>query len=425
MSNSLVIATITAAIAKLLETGIRLNDDGSTDSEVTDLEVTALPPGKARAGTKTPNQVNLFLYHIQPNSSLRSMDLPRTVRPGESSIPPLALNLHYLITAYGKGDEDRLAHRLLGRGMRLLSDFPLVGVSDLFDPTEISGLLSASGIDLQPEHVRITQLPMAIDDLSKLWTMFQTDYRISAAYQVSVVLIDSQRPVRSALPVLRRGAADKGAAVSATRLPILTGAEYAKSMPSMTLGKDVRILGKYLDTEGVWVRFTSTRLAAPVKMAPNEKLPDSVKVHIGDLAEDPTAYATWVPGYYTAAVIIEVPGQPLLVTNEVPVALAPTIRIDPTAAHAGDLSITVACAPRVHDDQSVLLLFGDVQIAVRSRNTPTDTAEPTTFTFLVPNAREGTYIVRLRVDGVDSLPFIVSGNPPTIDFDPDQKVKVA
>ncbi len=424
MSGSMAIATVTAVMAKLLELGIKLNDDGSTDTELTDLDVTTLPPGKARPGTKTANQVNIFLYHVSPNGSTRNMDMPRTVRPGESALPPLALDLQYLITAYGKGDDDRLAHRILGRGMRILSDFPLIGVSDLFDPAEISALLSDSHIDHQPEHIRITHLPISMDELSKLWMMFQTDYRICAAYQVSIVLIESMQPVRSALPVLKRGAADRGASVSAARLPILTGTEYANSMPSMTLGTDVKILGKHLDVEGVRMRFTSTRLAAPVERASVKTFADSLTVHVGDLAEDATAYATWVPGFYTAAVLIDVPGKPLLVTNEVPVTLAPSISIAPHTAPAGDLTLTVTCRPRVHDDQSVQLLFGGSQIAALTRNTPSDTAEPTTFTFLVRDAKPGAHLIRLRVDGVDSLPFTAAGTPPLIDFDPNQKVTI-
>lgn len=424
MSNSAAIATVTAVLAKLLETGIRLNDDGSPDAELTDLDVTTLPPIKARPGTKTVNQVNIFLYHVLPNAAVRNMDLPRTVQPGERGLPPLALNLQYLITAYGKGDDDRLAHRMLARGMRILSDFPLIGVSDLFDSAEIQALLSVGGIDLQPEHVRITHLPLSLDELSKLWMMFQTDYRISAAYQVSVVLIESMQPVRSALPVIQRGAGDKGASVSASRLPILTKTEPANSMPAMTLGSDVKIIGKYLGGGGMKVRFTSMRLDNPVRLDIVEIHPDSARVHLKGIDEDPQAYATWVPGFYTAAVIIETPGQPLLVSNEVPVALAPAITVTPPTAPAGTVALTVTCTPQVHDDQPVLLLFGNRQVPVLSRSTPANPAQPTTFTFEVANAPVGTHLIRLRVDGVDSLPFTVSGTPPVIDFDPDQEVTI-
>jgi hypothetical protein len=424
MSTSAAISTVTAVIAKLLETGIKLNDDGSADTEMTDLDVSTLPPGKARPGTKTANQVNVFLYHVLPNAAMRNRDLPRTVRPGESALPPLALNLQYLITAYGRGDDDRLAHRIMGRAMRVLSDYPLVGVSDLFNTAEITALLSTSGLNLQPENVRITHLPLTLDELSKLWMMFQTDYRISAAYQVSVVLIESMQPVRAALPVIRRGEEDRGASVSATRLPILTGTEPANSMPAITLGSDVRIIGRYLDAGNLKVRFSCLRLAAPVELVPVGVHEDSAEIHIGNLGEDSAAYTRWVPGFYTAAVLIGSPGQPVVVSNEVPVAFAPSITITPHTAPAGTVTLTVTCTPRVPDDQPVFLLFGNTPVAVKSRSTPSDPLQPTTFAFEVQNAPPGIHLIRLRVDGVDSLPFTVAGTPPVIDFDPNQKVTI-
>ncbi len=108
MSNSLAIEAVTSALQKLLEDGTKLLDNGNPDPELTDLEVTTQPPDRAR-NTKTNNQINLFLYQTAVNAALRNMDMPRSVRSGETSLPPLALNLYYLVTAYGKNNEDTLA----------------------------------------------------------------------------------------------------------------------------------------------------------------------------------------------------------------------------------------------------------------------------------------------------------------------------
>jgi len=53
---------------------------------------------------------------------------------------------------------------------------------------------------------------------------------------------------------------------------------------------------------------------------------------------------------------------------------------------------------------------------------PADNSKPTTLTIEVPNAKQGTYVVRLRVDGADSMPFDPTVTPPQ--FDPSQKVKI-
>jgi hypothetical protein len=189
MSNSLAIAAVTSTLHKLLDDGVRLLDDGVTsDPELTDLVVTTLPPDKAR-NTNTNNQINLFLYQTAINSAFRNMNMPGQVRPGETGKPPLALNLYYLVTSYGKNNDEVFSHRLLGRAMRILQEYPLLIKSDLLSENEIKALLSDSGLDAQLEHVRITpQLVIGgdiktVDDLSDA-------VQISAAYQVEVVLIE-------------------------------------------------------------------------------------------------------------------------------------------------------------------------------------------------------------------------------------------
>jgi hypothetical protein len=89
------------------------------------------------------------------------------------------------------------------------------------------------------------------------------------------------------------------------------------------------------------------------------------------------------------------------------------------------VNLTLTCEPRIADGQRVLLLFGDRQVAPSSISTPADTTQPTTLAFAVPDVAAGGYLVRLRVDGVDSIPVIYSGTPAVPAFDPLQKVNVA
>jgi hypothetical protein len=61
--------------------------------------------------------------------------------------------------------------------------------------------LVASELADQIEQIRITPETMTIEDVSKLWMAIQSHYRPTAGYQASVVLIESKRSARSALPV--------------------------------------------------------------------------------------------------------------------------------------------------------------------------------------------------------------------------------
>jgi hypothetical protein len=140
--------------------------------------------------------------------------------------------------------------------------------------------------------------------------------------------------------------------------------------------------------------------------------------------KDPNALAKWAPGFYNVLLVVTYPNLPSWTTNEVPFALAPTISVTPRNAPAGDVVLTVTCVPRLRDGQRVLLLFGNRQIPVKTISTPADASKPTTLTFLVPAAVAGKYVIRLRVDGVDSLPIVRTDKIPILKFDPNQTVTI-
>jgi hypothetical protein len=102
----------------------------------------------------TKAQLNLFLYQTVVNAAWRNLDMPRQVRPGE--VAPLALNLHYLVTAYGRGetDNDGTSHRVLSGAMSVLHDHPVLGQS------EIAASLPNNDLAEQFERLRITPLQL-------------------------------------------------------------------------------------------------------------------------------------------------------------------------------------------------------------------------------------------------------------------------
>jgi hypothetical protein len=414
MSNSLAVAATTATLRNLL-----LSEVPKADADLADLEVTTQPLDAARKGISKA-QLNLFLYQTVTNAAWRNLDVPGAVRPGETGSPPLALNLHYLITTYGRGeaDNDAVSHRVLGAAMSVLHDHPVLSRA------EISAALAGNDLANQFERLKVTPLPMTIEDLSKLWMVFMTQYRISAAYEVTVVLIDSKTPVRSPLPVLTRGQADQGWPTTATVAPVLAEARPARSQQAARLGEDVVVAGARL-TGGAVVRFTSTRVAQAVELpASAGGTASEITVHLPGQAQDPNALARWAPGLYTVALVIRDGGAQAIPSNEVALALAPLITVTPTRASHGTITLNITCEPRIVPGQRVLLVFGDQQAQAASVTTPPDPVRPTTLTFTLRGITAGRYLVRLRVDGVDSIPVVYTGSPPVPGFDPNQTVEV-
>lgn len=411
MSNALAISATTLTLQSLLA--------GATPN------VTVQPPDRAR-GAGGGDQLNLFLYQTAPNAAWRNAELPGPVRTGEANQPPLPLTLRYLITAYA--DDEAKGHAVLGRAMSVLHDHMLLSSDDIRNATLAA--LPESDLHRQLERVRITLLPLGLEDWSKLWSGFQTQFRLSAAYEVSVVLIESTRPKRSPLPVLRQGSEDRGPFAVASGAPFLESIRLPDGQRSGALGSLLTLTGTNLTTENTQVMFRHPQVdrpdlevPAPRRLVPQPgDKPGELSVTLPD---DAASLSDWLPGFYTVSLRLEPPNLPAWNSNELPFGLAPSITVSPLTAPAGNLSLTLTCRPRLHREQRVLLLFGDRQVEAQSVSTPADPAQPSTLTFQLNGVTAGEYVVRLRVDGVDSLPVVRTGTPPRLEFDPNQKMVIS
>lgn len=413
MSNALAIAAVTATLRRLIIQGV---------PELPNQNVTAKPPDRAFNGNGAENQINLFLYQMLPSAAWRNQDMPRQVRSGETGQQPLALTLHYLLSATGAGDDELLSHQWLGEAMQVLHDHAVLGRTDILAAIEGSQL--DSDLHEQVERVRITPLPLSLDDLSKLWTTFTTPYRVSAAYEVSVVLIESKRPTKTPLPILARGKDNQGLGIQPnlfSPFPLLSAIETPNPQGGARFGNGVTV-GDRLTLQGyslggetgdtVTIRFRHPRLTDPLFLPPTAPI-TSTQVNL-QLPNTPPAQ--WLAGLYGVAVTVQHANGESRTSNELPLAIAPrllTKTFDPASR-----TLTITCSPEVLPEQQVALLIGDRELRT-DHSTPTDTLE-----FDIPNLPAGDYFLRLRVDGVDSLLVIQSGTPPTLQFDPDQQVSL-
>jgi hypothetical protein len=297
-----------------------------------------------------------------------------------------------------------------------------------------------SAIDLadQVELIKIAPVYLTSEDLSKLWTAMQARYRPSMAYLVSVVLIQGTGGTKAPLPVLKRGPDDRGPVATAAPFPTLAAVRTAMSdsLPAMRLGDDLVIAGTNLETQGgTMAIFENAKIGLVQTLTPGAAaIPGALAVHVPSSADKASAINEWAVGMYAVSLRVSVPNLPAWVTNGVPIALAPIIAIGPPPAppnfHAGD-TVTLTCTPRLLAEQgaNARVIFGSQTITPKTVDTPSavpaDLLKPTTVTFVVPTAVPGGYIVRLRVDGIDSLPITVSGSPPKLAFDASQKVIVS
>ena len=261
----------------------------------------------------------------------------------------------------------------------------------------------------------------------KLWSSFQSaEYRLSTGYQVSVVLIDSTRSNKAPLPVLKRGEHDWGADVSAAPSPTLSGIRFPNQKPAAEFGDVVTLLGEHLVGDDIVIRFQHPLLDDPIDVLPEpDRTETEIIVKLPTQTDDAAIGSKWPAGFYTLSLVIQRPDIPAWTSNALAMPLSPNIAsLDPTTAPAGSVVLTIECLPQIRSEQRILLLFGDRTVKADTIVTPADSSALTTVTFTVDSAvaKPAPYVVRLRIDGVDSIPVDFSGDTPT--FADNQKVTI-
>src|SRR5262249_500079 len=184
MSNHYAIATVTATLQQLL--------DKAVSTDVPGASATMVRPDGPGSGVPDPG-VNIFLYQVTPNTATRNEDLPTRSSDGRLvNRPRVGLDLHYLLTFYGK-DAQFEPQRVLGSAVRTLHGRPVLTRPQIEQALTAYPVLVHSNLSHDVELVKFTQLPLTLEELSKLWSVFfQTTYHLSVAYQGTVVLIESE-----------------------------------------------------------------------------------------------------------------------------------------------------------------------------------------------------------------------------------------
>jgi hypothetical protein len=157
--------------------------------------VTLLPPGDALPDA---SGVNLYLYRVTESPFTRNQAWPgdRTTPPSDK--PPLGLMLSYLMTplatkpdnaSFQQGDD---AHTMLGIAMLALQENPVL--NDVHIPGFDADAVLPDFLLNSYEQVKINLVSTSIEELSKIWATINQPYRLSVAYDVSLVELTPTLP---------------------------------------------------------------------------------------------------------------------------------------------------------------------------------------------------------------------------------------
>lgn len=367
----LAIGAATRALAELL--GRKLNKPPLMGGAV-NFRVTVLPPDDDRVSTESG--INLFLYRVAESPYLKNMDWRGDRKnPVNGRRPPLALNLSYILTAYAQrtGDsaqDDITAHQLLGNAMAILNENPVL--NDVHDSDFDADLDNQFAPELRDsfEDLKVTLVPFSLEELSKIWTGFNKAYRLSVAYDVTLVQIGPTAPVPSPPPAVQ---------APALRLDTLpTPLVASVDPPTGAAGAAVTLRGQGFTGPGettVTVGDVASSASDLTRLAPNEialNIPEAIQrgprvpivVSVAGRSSPPAFYEVR-PWLATHQPLRGITGIPLTIPFAVPPGATVSMEIDGIAAattvdpSAKTVRAVVPLAIATNGPKSVVLVVND------------------------------------------------------------------
>jgi hypothetical protein len=376
MSNYLAIATVTAALQQVLMTPV--------GNAVVGAKVGFSRPD---ASSSTTPLVNIFLYQITPNAAYRNADLP--MRRADGSLaqrPTAAFDLHYLFTFHG--DDTKLEpQRLLGAVATTLHAQPLLSADNINNAASTFGFLAGSGLDSQIERVRFTPTGLSLEEFSKLWSVFfQVEYSLSAAYQASLVLMESDETPAPAPPVLQRNLY-----VVPFETPYINQVVSQDAKP-ITSTSTILVQGTHLRSPNSFILIEDQELPATTSSDTQLSLTLTSALHAG--VKSLQVLQKFDMGTPAAA-------HRGFESNVASFVLCPTV----SSATAVGADVTVNLVPNIGIGQRAVLLLNSVAPAPPTAYTSigvVSTADAPSIVINIDHVPTGTYLVRVQVDGAES-----------------------
>ena len=400
MSNHLAIATVTATLRDLVFS--------SVSADVPGADVTMVRPDGAGSGVPTTG-VNIFLYQVSPSAAARNEDLPTRSQDGTLvRRPRVGLDLHYLLTFYGS-ESQLIPQRLLGSAACVIHAKPVLTRPQVDSSVSARAFLAGSNLSADIELVKFTQLPLTLEELSKLWSVFfQTQYTLSVAYQGTVVLIESEEPFTSPLPVrlrnlyvetFRQPVVEEVVAAAGDDAPILAQSQIR--VRGLRLKGDTTVL----TVSGENVTPTTVSDAEIIATLPAllQAGPQGLQVeHQRTMGEPmPQPHRGVESNVFPFVLIPEITKTGT--NHDISVGPVSTEVVNGVTVHSAD--VTIDLRPDVGKDQRALLLLNEQTAtdpdAYSFPATPL-TADSGTVVFPVRRVRPGTYLARIQVDGAES-----------------------
>ncbi|KAF5409221.1 MAG: hypothetical protein Udaeo2_05820 [Candidatus Udaeobacter sp.] len=273
-------------------------------------------------------------------------------------------------------------------------------------PTTLPNALTNANLADQIEQIKIVPQVMPVEEISKIWSALQSQYRPTAVYKATVVLIETDKSVRPTLPVRARNLK-----VIPFERPVIELIQSQENNAAPIVPDQPILAGYNLVIDGQRLRGETTVVLIDDdhEITPNDDQLSASRI-IVPLPADLQA------GLHAVQVAHRIAFDPAAPTdtrrgvesNVAAFVLVPEIVASPpTAALGSAASLTIN--PAVGATQRATILVGGGTIPVPAR--PPADPPSTTLEFTVPDdfATSPNQLMRVQIDGAES-PLVADAN---------------
>ncbi|MCT7966862.1 DUF4255 domain-containing protein [Laspinema sp. D1] len=423
MSNYLAIATVTACLQRMLQSSVQLDLDGA--------RVTTVRPNNLGSGTPEKG-VNLYMYQVslnpvwQKNAEVRM----RSTRDAGAKKSRTALDLHYILSFYGNETELE-PQRLLGSVVKILSDRTSLTRETIYETLADSSYpyLTDSNLADQTEEICFSPMDLSLEDLSKVWSVFfQTPYSISLVYKATVVMIEGEESAYRALPVRER--ALSGVIPFFNRPLVEQVVSRSGKFEPILANSTLLIRGKNLNNKQTTVRISGveitpqsvseTELLVPLSLTPEHSLKAGVQSlqvihHVSTESRGDNGNG-W-RGESTQETATQTLSKPMvfsqiLESNAIPFILRPVVtkvtvsKLEGKDEDVRSAEIKVRVNLTLGKHQRIVLVLNEKSTqnpAAYMFEAPNRHRDGMVVSIPIKNVKPGEYLVRLQVDGAESI----------------------
>ena len=333
------LSLVTTTLLRLLKAQV---DIGMTTLSAPNPAPTVNYTGLSSEKLTGDNTLGLFLYHAAEDACFKNQPPVYQDHP-PVRFTPMGVQLHYQLTAHAAEAVDPesaviRAQRLFGLALKAFHDNPC-----LTRETQFGGLLvfpmALQGTD---NVFRITLKNIAANEATNFWTAGSQPVRLAAYYEVSVVLLEPDRPQLRAGRVLRYGVQvfvngaprlDASRSTVTFRLPGEPTDRTAELQPGeVAVGEDISFNGTDLSGDSTTLLIMKTGWNESVEVGSDWGIVSGVDAVFARV-QSRAGSQVIVPGMYSAMARVMrnrlMPDRSARAfpqsSNEVPFSVAPTI----------------------------------------------------------------------------------------------------